>query len=126
MRANMHRRPLPVLIVSIGFILIGAGGLLRGIVSLLRGAGSNSHELMDIGLVSFSGILALLSGVFMLRRANWARWLCVTWMALHVVLSLFHTPFETVIHSAMLVVLILVLFRPSASSYFRGHAAPEN
>ena len=125
MRASMNRRPLPVLIVSIGFILIGAGGLLRGIVSLVRGGGSNNHELMDIGLVSFSGILALLAGWFMLRRANWARWLCLIWMAFHVVLSIFHTQFELVIHSAMLVVLILVLFRPSASTYFRLLATPE-
>jgi hypothetical protein len=36
-----------------------------------------------------------------------------------VVISFFHTPFEVVIHSAMLVVLVLVLFWGRTSAYFQ-------
>jgi len=83
------------------------------------GGGITNHGLMDIALVSISGILALLSGVFMLRGANWARWLCIIWMALHVVISIGHEMSKVVVHSVMLVVLLIVLFWTNANAYFR-------
>jgi hypothetical protein len=81
-----------------------------------------SHELTDSAIVAVSGIVAMLSGVFMLRGANWARWLCIAWMAFHVVISMLHNPFELVIHAIILVVLVLVLFWGSTSTYFHAGA----
>ena len=116
----MNKRPLPLIIVSVGFIAIGTGGLIAGLWPIVKeGAAIKSHDLLDSGLVFVSGVLALVSGVFMLRGANWARWLCIVWMALHVVLSLWHTTLELVIHSLMLIVLLVVLFRPRSPAYFR-------
>jgi len=83
------------------------------------GGGITNHGLMDIALVSISGILALLSGVFMLRGANWARWLCIIWMAIHVVISIGHEMSKVVVHSVMLVVLLIVLLWTNANAYFR-------
>ena len=117
----MKKRPISVTVVSVVFILIGGGGLLRGVWSLMSGMGGGitNHGLMDIALVSISGILALLSGAFMLRRANWARWLCIIWMALHVVISIGHEMSKVVVHSVMLVVLLIVLLWTNANAYFR-------
>jgi hypothetical protein len=84
------------------------------------GGGITNHGLMDIALVSISGILALLSGVFMLRGANWARWLCIVWMALHVVISLGHEMNKVIVHSVMLVILLIVLLWTNANAYFRN------
>jgi hypothetical protein len=116
----MSKRPIPLIIIGVGFILIGTGSLFKGVWQVVMGGNAiGSHELTDSAIVSLSGILAILSGVFMLRGANWARWLCVAWMAFHVVISFFHAPFEVVIHSAMLVVLVLVLFWGRTSAYFQ-------
>lgn len=118
----MKKRPIAVTIVSLVFILIGAGGLVRGIWSWASGVrgGITNHELIDIALVSISGILALVSGLFMLRGANWARWLCLVWMALHVVISIGHEMSKVVVHSIMLVILLVVLLWPNANAYFRS------
>jgi hypothetical protein len=117
----MTRRPIPILIVSLGFILIGVGSLLKAVWPLIQeGSAISRHNLMDSGLVLVSGVLALLSGVYMLKKASWARWLCILWMALHVLLSFFHTPFELAVHSAMLIVLLIILCGPSGSRYFRS------
>jgi len=116
----MKKRPLAVTIVSLLFMIIGIASLFKA-VSPLIGSGRahiTGHELTDSGLVFFSAVLALLSAVFMLRGANWARWLCLIWMALHVVLSIFHKPVELAMHSVLLVVLMILLLRPSVSNYF--------
>lgn len=116
----MNKRPIPLIIVSVGFVLIGLGSVFKGVWPIVKGGTAiGSHELTDSAIVTVSGILALLSGVFMWRGANWARWLCVAWMAFHVVISFFHTPFEVVIHSAFLVVLVLVLFWGRSAAYFQ-------
>ena len=117
----MTKRPIPLIIVSVAFIAIGLGNLFKGIWPVAEGGTSiGSHELTDSALVVVSGLLALLSGVFMLRGANWARWLCVVWLGLHVVISLFHRPFELGIHSALFLVLVVVLFLGSTARYFRA------
>ena len=35
--------------------------------------------------VGLTELLAILSGVFMLRGQNWARWLALAWIAFHVI-----------------------------------------
>jgi hypothetical protein len=70
--------------------------------------------------VLFVRLLAIIGGVFMLRGANWARWLALVWIAFHVILSAFHSLSETVIHIVLLAAVAYTLLRPEASAYFRG------
>jgi hypothetical protein len=109
-----------VTIVSILFIIVGAGGMIRGVWSFLggRGGGITGHALMDASFVEVSSLAALVSGLFMWRGANWARWLCLAWMAFHVVISLGHDMMRLTIHLIWFVVLTVVLFWPSANAYF--------
>jgi len=110
----MKRPPIPVIIISVVFILVGVGGLIAGISPIIK-----NHEVrLDSVIVTVSGLTALLSGIFMLRGANWARWLCVAWMAFHAVVSILHTTLELAIHILVLIVLAIVLFRTSAA-WFR-------
>ena len=119
---EVKKRPIAVTIVSVLFIIIGAGAMIRGVWSLMagRGGGITGHELLDASLVEVTSLAALLSGTFMLRGANLARWLCIAWMAFHVVISLGHERMKLIMHLVWLVVLTVVLFWPSASAYFRG------
>jgi hypothetical protein len=117
----VKQRPIAVTIISLLFIVIGAGGMIRGVLSLVvgRGAGITGHELVDASLVEVSSFAALLSGMFMWRGANWARWLCIAWMAFHVVISLGHDKVKLIVHCVWLVLLTVVLFWPGANAYFR-------
>jgi hypothetical protein len=59
--------------------------------------------------------------VYLLRGANWARWLALVWIAYHVIISGFHSLHELVIHSLLFAVFAYFLFRGPESRYF--HAA---
>jgi hypothetical protein len=105
--------------------MIGLFNLFKAFRPLVGGSAAHitGHELMDSSFVFASAVLALLGGIFMLRGANWGRWLVLVWMALHVVLSIFHEPMELVVHSVMLVLLVVLLMFGSGGRYFAGRTA---
>ncbi len=49
---------------------------------------------------------------------NWARWLALAWMAAHVVISVFHSKQELIIHCVLLVLIGYLFFRRTAQEYF--------
>jgi hypothetical protein len=114
----MNKRPVAITIISWLFIAIGIIGFLYHI-SELKAPHPREYWLV---LVCFIRLLAVLGGVFMLRGFNWARWLLVIWVAYHVVISAFHSPFELAVHSLLFAVVACLLFRPNASAYFQGES----
>ncbi len=116
----MKRRPIPLIIVSVVFLIVGVGGLFAAARPVVHfGSSISSHEVRDSIFVAVSGILAVLSGVFMLLGRGWARWLAMAWLAFHVVMSYFHETFEMVVHFIFLVLIALILFKSSAATYFK-------
>ena len=94
----MNRRPLSVTVIS--WLFVGAGTI--GLVyHLTEFKGQFEYGLT---LVCFVRLLAILSGLFMLRGRNWARWLLLVWIVYHVILSAFHSLSELAMHSLLLVV----------------------
>ena len=89
-------------------------------------AGSELQPLIEHTIGSVSGLLAIIGGVFTLRGRNWARWLCAVWMGGHVILSLFHSRWELLVHSLLFAAVLYVFFRPAASAYFRDARAGSN
>ena len=77
---------------------------------------SLGNELIWVCLVR---MLAIISGVFMLRGWNWARWLLVVWLAYHVALSALHSVFEVIVHGLLFGVIVYFLFRAAANAFFR-------
>jgi hypothetical protein len=75
--------------------------------------------------IELTEILAVVCGGYMLSGQNWARWLALGWMALHVVVSIFHTVQEFAIHCLFCAAIGWLLFRPEAARYFRGARARE-
>jgi hypothetical protein len=69
-------------------------------------------------------IVALVSGLFMLRGLNWARWLFTLWYGLNAIAALpywFSSQWAT--HALRLLffgLFCLYLFRPAANEFFRG------
>lgn len=113
----MKSRPLSVTIISWIFIVTGGVGLTYHLLPQHIGEQHSAYELLWVSLVRLA---AVLSGIFMLRGHNWARWLLVAWIAYHVVLSAFHTIAEVAIHGLLFGIVTFFLFRPRVSPYFRG------
>jgi len=68
--------------------------------------------------------VAIVTGVYLLRGENWARWLYVYWSGLVFVLSLMNDGLHIGPFVALLIngVIIFLLMRPPAADYFRGQS----
>ncbi|HMJ65253.1 MAG TPA: hypothetical protein VK615_07865, partial [Candidatus Binatia bacterium] len=83
----MNKRPLSVTIIGILFLVAGIVGLAYH-VQEFKTHGPFQYDVLWVCLVR---LLAIICAVFMLRGANWARWLLLVWIAYHLVLSAFHS-----------------------------------
>lgn len=107
---NLGKPPLTVLLLSCLYIAIGTIGFVYHFPRPL------AFHYEDIGIEA-TELLAVIAGVCMLRGHNWARWLALAWMALHVVIS-FPVVRQVVVHSLFLAVIVWVLFASRARQYF--------
>lgn len=106
------KRPLPVTIV--GCLFVGAG-----LIGLAYHLSKTPLEQGTV-LLSIIRLLAIVGGVFLLVGRSWARWLLLTWLAFHVVVSAFHSLSEFLAHLVLTIVVAYLLLRPPASQYFRA------
>jgi hypothetical protein len=110
----MRKRPLAVSILSCLFIVTGIVGLGRHLADY-KATQPFQYDLVWILIVELAAIVC---GAFMLRGANWARWLALAWMGFHVVLSFFHSLREVVVHGLLFALIAYFLFRADARAYF--------
>ena len=109
----MGQRPLAVTGVAWLLIVVGALMLLRHSAELL-------HLQWDTLLIEFTELVGLTAGIFMLRRQNWARWLAMGWVGLHVILAAFPPFHGLVLHVLIFAGIAWILLRSDAAEYFRG------
>jgi hypothetical protein len=106
------KRPFAVTILGGLFIVVGFVGL--------------AYHLWDrplehgIILVCLLRLIAVIGGVLLLMGRGWARWMMLAWLALHIVVSAFHSLSESLAHVVLLIVVAYLLLRPPASNYFRS------
>jgi hypothetical protein len=117
----MNKRPLSMTIIGCVYIATGAIGLADQFTQF-RGQHLFQYDIIGIGLIR---LVAVVSGVYILRGHDWARWLALAWIAFHVILSAFHTLRELAIHSLLFAILAYFLFRPAATRYFRAAGTQE-
>jgi hypothetical protein len=108
-----------VTIIACIYILVGVIGFAYHFTDLHT---QNAFQ-YDGLLIEFVRILAVIAGAFMLRAHNWARWLALAWIALHVVLSAFNSLPQFAVHCVFFAVIAWLLFRPEVGRYFRGARA---
>jgi hypothetical protein len=116
---EMNTRPVSVTII--GFMFIAAGMI--GLIYHLPDFRAKHPFPYDIVWVSFVRFIAILSGVYMFRGRNWARWVALAWIAYHVILSAFHSVFELAVHALLCAAFAYFLLRPRAARYFRAPRA---
>jgi hypothetical protein len=111
----MKQRPLAVTLIGVLYILTGVGGLVSHAL-LVKSLHPFPYDVLWPELL---GLVAAVSGVYLLRGADWARWLALAWIASHVVISVFHSWFQLAVHIVMCTLLAYFLCRPRAARYFR-------
>jgi hypothetical protein len=109
------KRPLAVTIIGWLFIAAGTVGFLYHIQEITMG----DPFADDTGWVLLVRILAIVSGILILRGTDAGRWLLVVWMAYHVVLGYFHTLSELVMHAILLAAVTYALFHPRSAAFFK-------
>ena len=120
-KQEMKRRPLSVIIVAILFIIAGCVGFVYHANEYFEQRSMN-YELIWVLLLQ---VLAVVCGLLLLRRVNWARWVAIAWLAYHVSISIFHSASEIITHSVLLIVVTVLLFIPKSSVYFKGEGKPS-
>jgi len=114
----MNKCPLAVTILSWLLIVVG----LVGLVYHAKEIDFRQPLQNDTLWVELVRVLAIVSGIFMLRGQNWARWLAMVWIAFHVAIGFLHSWQQVVMHAIVFAVFAFFLFRPVANEYFRASA----
>jgi hypothetical protein len=107
------QRPISVTAVAWLFIAVGIA------MSVFHAPELRSPH-WDALLIELTELLALIAGIFMLRRQNWARWLGLAWMAFHVALTAVPPFHGLVVHVVIFAGITYLLLRSDATRYFRG------
>lgn len=108
----MNKPPTPVLIVAVVYFLVGVAGFVYHFRELTSGHG-------DAIAMELTEMLAVVSGVGLLLRQNWARWLALAWVGFHVAISIFHPLRELLAHAGLFIVIAWLLFRPGTALWFQ-------
>ncbi len=105
------RRPMAVLLVSCLYMAVGIIGFVVNFPKLMALQPESPW-------IELTELLALSAGVFMFRGRNWARWLALVWMAVHVAIS-FPVVREVMTHSIIFGLIAWVLFRQDTLRFFK-------
>ena len=120
----MNPRPRSITIIGWLFIAVGVLSLIGGLLPGRHKAGSEPPLAFGHLLAHFLHLLAIIGGVFLLRGCNWARWLLVAWMGVHIVIGARHGLGPTLLHIGIFGTIGYFLFLPNSSKYFRGRNGP--
>jgi hypothetical protein len=114
------KRPVAVTIIGWFFILAGTVGFIYHLPEVVI----RDPFINDAVLVEFVRLMAIVGGALVLRGVSVGRWLLITWMAYHVVLSYFHAVSQLITHAVFLALLIYAFLHPKVAGFFRekrGH-----
>src|SRR3569833_1470003 len=97
------KRPWPVIVIASLYLLVGVIGFVAHFPELLA-----RHP--DAVAIVLTETVGAISGVGLLMRKKWARWLALAWIVFHVGLSLFHPIGELAIHAVFCAMIVWALF----------------
>lgn len=119
---STQNRPVSVAVIAWVYIAVGAIGLVYHSSGLWKKGGWSGALMVEMVETA-----ALLSGIFLLRGRNWARWVALAWIAFQVARSVFETGRGLIIHAVFCAVIAWVLLRPAAGRWFgAGVASSES
>ena len=101
-----------VIAVACLYLLVGIGVGIEQLPHLLAG------QREAIGM-EIAEAIAVVTGVCLLMRQGWARWLAVAWMAFHVAIS-FPDVGKVAVHAVICGLIAWALFRAESRGWFRS------
>ena len=110
------KRPVAVIVIACLYLLVGVIGFIGHFPELLA-----RHP--DAIGIEVTELLAVVSGVFLLLRHNWARWLAVAWILFHVAISFTDPAAKLAAHVIFCILIVWALFRRESGQWFRPTAA---
>lgn len=114
----MKKRPIPVIIVSTLFILVGCIGFAYHVNEF----SGKPYETIWVLLMEIS---AAACGILLLFKISWVRWLAIAWLLYHIIISAFNSTSEMIAHIVLLVIISTLLFLPASSTYFKVKASTQ-
>jgi hypothetical protein len=116
--AGAIQRPLLVTLLGWMLILVGA---IEGTThaALLR----PPFHAADFWLPLFE-LVILVCGIYLLRGANWARWLALAWIGFHVVVGSLNSVLAGVLHGLAFLLFVWLMVRPEVNAWFRRPPEP--
>ena len=115
---SARKCPIEVLVVAWLFILVGAVGLVHHFPRPMI-----FHQ--DDIWILLTELAAVISGIFMLRGHNWARWFAIAWMIFHVAIS-WPAVRQLVTHVVILALIAALLFRRASREFFSDAPSASN
>jgi hypothetical protein len=122
----MNKRPKSVTFISWFFIVTGVFSLLTSFTSMNNPlvlelmAKSPLPVPAQFAMMYVGLAISITSGIFMLRGANWARFLYIIWSAIGFLIGLATSPAKLMLIPGIIVYGIIVFFllRPNANAFF--------
>ena len=108
-------RPLSVTLVA---LILAASGVV-GLAYHSGELSSNTPVISEEYGVLLLRLVAIVTGVFLFRGANWARWLALAWIGFHVIISVPDVG-KTLAHVVIFAIFATVLFSRNSTTWFRG------
>jgi hypothetical protein len=98
-------QPRPVVVTIAGVLLLAGAAI--GLVM---------HRADPIPLAI--NVIGIICAVFLMRGANWARWLGLLWVAGHLVIGAIEAPRTLIVHGVLFALIAYLLLRRDARAYF--------
>lgn len=135
-------RPVSITVISWILILTSVASFIGGLLAwysptiLDQMAREPLPLFVQFGLIFMGVAVTLTCGIAMLKGHNWGRWGCVTWGAIRIGVAFASLPYNSEVDqeftravmiagSTPFLIILLLLFRPKATSFFTRSAALE-
>jgi len=131
-RSIAMKRPISVTVIAWIMIAMGAISLITSTASLSNPMAREfmSQSPLPIALqyvMMYAGLaIMIVSGIALLRKQNWARYLYTIWSVVAFVTGVLTSPMKMALIPGFVIFLIIVffLFRPKTTRYFTGADRP--
>ena len=111
----MKNRPLPVIIVSVLFIIAGTVGFVYHFKDFFE----PDVRLPELFFIQFVRLTAIVCGFLLFMSIDWARWLAILWLLYHVIIGAFHSTSQMIFHIVILLLVVVLLYLPKSSAFFQ-------
>lgn len=130
----MNKRPQSVTVISWILIVMGTFSLVNNVLNMNNPTVKQFMEKslipvnVQFAVIYIGALVTIVSGLAMLKRQNWARFLYVAWSIIGLIAGIATSPMKIVLIPGFIILMIIIffLFRPKANKYFKVIRDPSD